>query len=166
MYLQTCQGYTLRRPLMEMWLGKKNKSCCRDTESTQWSGVIKLLFWGDQKMQIYGHFEEFPIQNAFFGLVIHWPWWLNIRVTFTETLRGKWRINKKRFPCPFPGKGRMDGLWYVCSNVHKLHLHDWIHFIQPLGLDGRRHCHHHHHHGGSSGVCFDAVQLLNLIVII
>ena len=33
------------------------------------TGITKLPIWGDQRMQMYGNFEGFPLNSAVFGLV-------------------------------------------------------------------------------------------------
>ena len=43
-------------------------------------------FWGESKLiQIYGHFEGFPVNNnALFGLVIKWPLFDEFRIAFLK----------------------------------------------------------------------------------
>ena len=54
-------------------------------------------FWGESKLiQIYGHFEGFPVNNnALFGLVIKWPLFDEFRIAFlkkTDAHFGQWNL--------------------------------------------------------------------------
>ena len=47
------------------------------------NGIFKLPIWGDQTMQMLGHFKGFLLNSALFGLVIYWPL---LKVCFFEKM--------------------------------------------------------------------------------
>ncbi len=57
--------------ILEWFLEHKNqRTCIRDQ---QISHNLPIFVGGDQRMQMYGNFEGFPLNSALFGLVMQWP---------------------------------------------------------------------------------------------